>query len=247
MRIFLFALLSLAHAQTVDPSYLKLLEWRSVGPNRGGRVEAVAGDPVNKLVFYMGATGGGVWKTDDGGINWRNVSDGFFKTGSVGAIAVAPSNPNVIYVGMGEACFRGDTSHGDGVYKSTDAGRTWKNIGLAATRHIARIRIHPSNPDLVYVAAFGDGFGPSPDRGVYRTNDGGATWTKILYRTPDAGAIDLVLDEHDPKTLYASLLEFRRFPWGFAQRRRGHRSFQNNRRWPTTGKISPAIPECLRV
>lgn len=207
-------LLLLAGLLAVDPSYLKLLEWRSAGPSRGGRVEAVAGDPANKLVFYMGATGGGVWKTGDGGITWRNISDGVFKTGSVGAIAVAPSNPSVIYVGMGEACFRGDTSHGDGVYKSTDAGRTWKNIGLAATRHIARIRVHPSNPDAVYVAAFGDGFGPSEDRGVYRSNDGGATWKKILYRTPDAGAIDLVLDPHDPQVLYASLLEFRRFPWG---------------------------------
>ncbi|PYT18763.1 MAG: glycosyl hydrolase [Acidobacteria bacterium] len=212
--LFLAALLSLAQAESVDPSYLKLLEWRSVGPARGGRVEAVAGDPVNRFVFYMGATGGGVWKTDDGGITWRNVSDGFFKTGSVGAIAVAPSNPNVVYAGMGESCFRGDTSHGDGVYKTTDGGSTWKNIGLAPTRHIARIRIHPSNPDMVYVAAFGDGFGPSADRGVYRSSDGGATWKKILYRTPDAGAIDLVLDEHDPKVLYASLLDFRRFPWG---------------------------------
>src|SRR5712692_3468487 len=160
MRHVLLTLLCLtaAQAQPPDPSYLKLLEWRSVGPSRGGRVEAVAGDPVNKLVFYFGSTGGGVWKTDDGGIAWRNVSDSYFKTASVGAIAVAPSDPNVIYVGMGESCFRGDTSHGDGVYKSSDGGKTWTHTGLEATRHIARIRIHPKDPNTAYVAAFGDGF-----------------------------------------------------------------------------------------
>src|SRR5882757_4057887 len=201
-RIFLFALLSVAHAQTVDPSYLKLLEWRSIGPSRGGRVLAVAGDPVNKLTFYMGATGGGVWKTEDGGISWRNVSDGFFKTGSVGAIAVAASNSQVIYVGMGESCFRGNTSHGDGVYKSIDGGRTWTHLGLTATRHIARIRVHPTNPDLVYVAAFGDGFGPSPDRGVYKSIDGGKSWKKTLYRNEQAGVIDLTLDASNPQVLH---------------------------------------------
>src|SRR5580704_5809113 len=139
---------------TVDSSYLKLLEWRLVGPSRGGRSEAVAGDPKNRLVFYMGSTGGGVWKTENGGIAWRNISDGFFKTGSVGAIAVAQSDPNVIYVGMGESCFRGDASFGDGVYKSTDAGKTWANVGLVPTRQIARIRIHPQNANIAYVAAF---------------------------------------------------------------------------------------------
>lgn len=206
-------LCSLATAQTLTPSLLKLVEWRQIGPSRGGRVEAVAGDPSKPLVFYFGATGGGVWKTEDAGITWRNLSDGQFQTGSVGAIAVAPSNPDVIYVGMGEACFRGDTSHGDGVYKSTDGGKTWTNVGLAATRHIARIRIHPKDPDTVYVAAFGDGFGPSPDRGVFRTPDGGKSWKKVLYRDENSGAIDLTLDAGNPRLLYASLLEFRRFPW----------------------------------
>src|ERR1017187_2167336 len=126
----------------VDPSYLQLLSWRMVGPSRGGRVTAVAGDPVNKLVFYFGATGGGIWKTEDGGIGWRNVSDGFVNTGSVGALAVAPSDPNIVYAGMGEACVRGDASYGDGVYKSTDAGRTWTHLGLAATKSIARVVVH---------------------------------------------------------------------------------------------------------
>src|SRR5579883_2428153 len=200
---------------SADPSYLQLLRWRMVGPSRGGRVTAVAGDPVNKLVFYFGATGGGVWKTEDGGISWRNVSDGFMQTGSVGAVAVAPSNPNIVYVGMGEACVRGDASYGDGVYKSTDGGRTWTNVGLKTTRSIARVRIHPSNPDLVYVAALGDPWGPSPDRGVYRSKDGGRTWEKILYRSEQAGAIDLIMDPNHPEVMYASTLEEHRFPWGF--------------------------------
>ena len=147
-------------AAAVDPALLKLLEWRLVGPFRGGRSVAVAGDPKNRLVFYFGAAGGGLWKTEDGGHSWRNVSDGFFKAASVGAVAVAPSDPSVIYVGTGESCFRGDAQGGDGIYKSTDGGKTWTHLGLEATRQIARIHIHPQNPDLVYVAAFGDGFGP---------------------------------------------------------------------------------------
>jgi photosystem II stability/assembly factor-like uncharacterized protein len=199
----------------VDSSYLPLLGWRSIGPSRGGRVVAVAGDPVNTFTFYQGTTGGGVWKTDDGGINWANVSDGFFATGSVGAIAVAPSNPNVIYVGMGEACFRGNASYGDGVYKSIDAGKTWTNVGLEATRQIGRLQIHPTNPDIAFVAALGDGWGPNPDRGVFRTKDGGRTWQKVLYRNEHAGAIDLVLDPGNPNVIYASTLEMRRYPWGF--------------------------------
>jgi photosystem II stability/assembly factor-like uncharacterized protein len=200
---------------SVDPAYLRLLRWRMVGPSRGGRVVAVAGDPVNKMTFYQGATGGGVWKTDDGGLNWRNISDGFFKTGSVGAIAVAASNPNVVYVGMGEACIRGNASYGDGLYKTTDGGKTWSHLGLDTTRQIARVRVHPTNPDLVYVAALGDPWGPSPDRGVYRSKDGGRTWDKVLFRSNDAGAADLVMDASNPDALYASTLELRRYPWGF--------------------------------
>lgn len=212
--IFLFVPGS-ASAQDVDESYLELLRWRSIGPSRGGRVVAVAGDPVNKMVFYQGTTGGGVWKTDDGGINWRNVSDGYFRTGSVGAVAVAPSDPSIVYVGMGEACIRGNASHGDGVYLSTDAGETWEHLGLAQTLQISRVRIHPNDPNLVYVAALGDAWGPSEERGVYRSADGGGTWERILYRDENTGAIDLVLDPTNPDVLYASMLELRRFPWGF--------------------------------
>ncbi len=200
---------------TVDPSYLNLLRWRSVGPSRGGRVVAVAGDPVNKFTFYQGTTGGGVWKTEDGGLNWANVSDGFFRAGSVGAIAVAPSNPNVVYVGMGEGCIRGNASYGDGIYKSIDAGKTWTHLGLEATKQTGRLVVHPTNPDIAWVAALGDPWGPSPERGVFKTRDGGRSWQKVLFRNENAGAIDLVLDPRNPNVLYTSTLELRRYPWGF--------------------------------
>ena len=205
----------IASSQVVDPSYLELAQWRSIGPSRGGRVLAVAGDPVDKMVFFQGTAGGGVWKTEDGGIHWRNVSDGTFNTGSVGAIDVAPSDPNVVYVGMGETCIRGNASIGDGVYKSTDGGETWSHLGLEKTLQIARVRVDPRDPNVVYVAALGDAWGPNPERGVFRSRDGGESWEKILYRDEDSGAIDLVMDPGNPDVLYASLLEMRRFPWGF--------------------------------
>ena len=189
------------------------LEWRCIGPFRGGRVVAVAGHPVDSNVFYFGATAGGVWKTTDGGTYWENISDGFFKTAAVGAIAVAESDPNVIYVGTGESCIRNDVSHGDGVYKSTDGGLTWKNVGLEATRHIARIRVHPEDPDLVYVAALGHAFGTNPERGVYRSRDGGESWELVLFKSDKAGAIDLSMDANNPRTLYASIWEARRYFW----------------------------------
>jgi photosystem II stability/assembly factor-like uncharacterized protein len=199
----------------VDPAFYKALQWRSIGPHRGGRVVAVAGHPTDPLTFYFGGTGGGVWRTTDGGLTWENISDGFFKTGSVGAIAVSEADPNVIYVGMGESCWRGNISPGDGVYKSTDGGKTWKHMGLAETQFIARIRIHPKNPDLVYVAAMGHAFGPNPERGVYRSRDGGKTWEKVLYKSDKAGAVDLAMDPNNPRILYAALYEARRYPWGF--------------------------------
>src|SRR5579885_2641758 len=164
-------------------SLLTSLEWRSIGPFRGGRVVAVAGDPANPQIFYFGSTGGGVWKTTDGGQYWENVSDGFFKRASVGAIAVAPSDPNVIYVGMGETTIRGNVAHGDGVYKSTDGGKTWLHIGLADTRNIGKVRVHPHDPDLVYVAALGHANGPNAERGVFRSKDGGRNWARVLYRS----------------------------------------------------------------
>ncbi len=188
------------------------LEWRSVGPYRGGRVVAVAGDPVDRQSFYFGSTGGGVWRTTDGGLIWENISDGYFKRASVGALAVSQADPNVIYVGMGETTIRGNVSHGDGVYKSTDKGQTWTHAGLAETRHIAKVRIHPQNPDLVYVAALGHAHGPNPERGIYRSRDGGKTWEQILFRSEKAGAIDLSMDPFNPRILYATFWEAIRLP-----------------------------------
>ena len=198
---------------TIDPILLNSLEWRLIGPYRGGRVVAVAGDPANPQVFYFGSTGGGVWKTTDGGLYWENVSDGFFKRASVGAIAVSAADPNVIYAGMGETCIRGNVSHGDGVYKSTNGGKTWVHLGLAETRHIAKVSIHPHNPDLVYVAALGHAHGPNPERGVYRSQDGGKTWQHILFRSEKAGAIDLAMDPNNPRILYAAFWEAQRTPY----------------------------------
>ncbi|HEX6184004.1 MAG TPA: hypothetical protein VFZ44_09015 [Pyrinomonadaceae bacterium] len=192
------------------------LAYRQIGPFRGGRSAAVAGVGSQPFVYYFGATGGGVWKTTDGGVTWEPVGDQTFKTGSVGAVAVAESDPNVVYVGMGEQTLRGNVSHGDGMYKSTDAGKTWKKLaGLDDTRHISRVRVHPRNPDLVYVAAIGHAFGPNEQRGVFRSKDGGKTWEKILYRGPQAGAIDLTFDPTNANVIYAALWQVIRRPWAF--------------------------------
>jgi photosystem II stability/assembly factor-like uncharacterized protein len=200
-------------AQRYDARLYRAMQWRSIGPFRGGRSVAVCGVPSQSLTYYFGGTGSGVWKTDDAGITWRNISDGFFKTGTVGAIAVAESDPNVVYVGMGETCPRGNVSHGDGVYKSTDAGRTWRNIGLRDSRHISRVRIHPQNPDLVYVAAMGHIFGANQERGVFRSKDGGKTWEKVLFVDDKTGAIDLSVDATNPRILYAATWQALRTPW----------------------------------
>ncbi|MGH9727244.1 MAG: VPS10 domain-containing protein [Candidatus Acidiferrales bacterium] len=189
------------------------LRWRSIGPDRGGRVTAVAGLVNDRFTYYMGATGGGVWKTVNAGITWSPISDRFFKTGSVGSIAVSESNPNIIYVGMGEACLRSNISHGDGVYKSTDGGKTWRNIGLRDTSQIGKVLIDPRNPDLVYVAAIGHPYGPNEERGVFRSEDGGQTWKKILFVNDKTGAADLVADPRDPRIMYASTWQVLRMPW----------------------------------
>jgi len=202
-----------AQQKNDEASLLKGLKWRSIGPFRGGRSTAVAGVASQPNTFYFGATGGGVWKTNDSGNNWQPISDEYFKTGSVGAIGISESDPNVVYVGMGESPIRGNVSHGDGVYKSTDAGKTWKHIGLEDTQQIARVRVHPRNPDIVYVAALGHVFGPNEQRGVFRSTDGGKNWQKILFRSNKAGATDLILDPTNPNTIYAALWEVYRQPW----------------------------------
>ncbi|MDX2436878.1 MAG: hypothetical protein QNL88_07510, partial [Acidobacteriota bacterium] len=234
------------------------LSYRLVGPFRGGRVTAVTGVPGDAMTYYMGSTGGGVWKTTDAGLTWLNVSDVMreiepkaepeimgevdasmaelgllrkpigglpddirwerrpgdpFGSASIGAIAVAPSDTNVVYVGTGSACPRGNVSPGDGVYKSTDAGQTWRHIGLPEAGQIGRIIVHPTDPDLVYAAVLGNVFGAGAERGVYRSTNGGLTWSKVLFVSEEAGAVDLAMDPVNPRNLYAAIWQARRTPW----------------------------------
>jgi len=195
-----------------DEQLYNSLQWRSIGPFRGGRSAAVTGVPGKPNLFYFGSTGGGVWRTKDGGQTWENISDGYFG-GSIGAVAVAESDHNVMYVGGGEKTVRGNVSYGYGMWKTTDGGKTWKAIGLENSRHIPRIRIHPNNPDLVYAAVLGDLFKSSEERGVYRSKDGGKTWERVLFANADAGAIDLTFEPGNPRIMYASTWRIRRTPY----------------------------------
>jgi len=201
-----------AQAAAVDASLLAGLRWRSIGPARGGRSIAVAGSSTRRDEYYFGATGGGLWKTTDGGVTWRPVSDGFFKSSSVGAVAVAESQPDVVYAGLGEVQLRGNIIQGDGVYKSTDAGRTWTHVGLARSMVVSRIRVHPANPDIVYVAALGDPYGPNQERGIFKSTDGGKTWDNVLFRNNQTGAADLFMDPKNPDVLYAGFWQVFRTP-----------------------------------
>jgi len=223
------------------------LKWRCIGPSRGGRVVAVSGDPVNKMTFYFGACAGGIWKTEDGGVFWRCVSDGFMGSSAVGSIAVAPSDANVIYAGTGETAIRLDVSYGDGMYKSSDAGRSWQHVGLKDSKFIGRICIHPQNPDLVYAAVLGDVFGPNKERGVYRSKDGGKSWHKILHRSDVAGTIDLTMDPNNPRLLFASMWEARRNFWNVSSGGPGSglfRSFDGGDSWEEISR-NPGLPDGL--
>jgi photosystem II stability/assembly factor-like uncharacterized protein len=198
---------------SIDPKFLSQIRYRCIGPTRGGRVVAVAADPDSQSVFYFGAVAGGVWKSDDAGQYWENISDGQFNTASIGALAVAPSDANVIYAGTGETTIRIDVTHGDGIYKSTDAGINWQHMGLDETRHIGEIRIHPENPDLVYVAALGHASKDNPERGLYRSNDGGGSWELVLHVGEGAGAVDVAMDPNNPRILFATIWQARRTFW----------------------------------
>jgi len=229
-----------------DPTLFQALEWRSIGPYRGGRSTAVAGVPQEPLTFYFGATGGGLWRTTDGGLTWHNVSDGHFRTGSVGAIAVAPSDPNVIYVGMGEAPVRGVmTTHGDGLYRSRDRGRSFQHVGLSDSRHIARIRVHPGDPDVLWVAVQGHLWGPNDERGIYKSTDGGDTFRRVLFVDDSTGASDLALDVTNPRILYAAMWQHRRRPWRIESGGPGSGLYRSSDGGETWEELTDGLPELM--
>ncbi|HEY5219026.1 MAG TPA: glycosyl hydrolase, partial [Gemmatimonadaceae bacterium] len=219
------------------------LRWREIGPYRGGRSVAATGSDARPNEYYMGTTGGGVFKTEDGGESWAPTTDGYFG-GTIGAIAVAPSNPDVVYVGGGEYPIRGNISYGDGVWKSMDAGKTWQFMGLGQTRQIESVIVHPLNPDIVYVGAFGHVYGSNTERGVFRSKDGGKTWQKILYRDDSTGVGDLIMDPTDPNTLYASFWQAYRLPWTFSSGGPGstlYKTTDGGDHW-TEIKNNPGLP-----
>jgi photosystem II stability/assembly factor-like uncharacterized protein len=229
----------------VNPDLFGGMKWRQIGPFRGGRVVAVSGVPGDPATWYFGAVAGGVWKSSNAGYTWQPMFDEQ-KIASIGAIAVASSAHNIIYVGTGEACPRGDITYGDGVYKSLDAGKTWQHIGLTDSRHIGAIAVNPQNPDIVLVAALGHAFGPNDERGIFRSSDGGKTWQRVLFRDRDSGGIDVVFDPKNPNTLFASLWQMRRQPWGFSSGGPGsglYRSTDGGLKWKQiTGHGLPEGP-----
>ena len=219
---FLF-LTRVANAQQYDSNLYSGLRWRLIGPFRGGRINAVSGVPGQPETFYYGSVGGGVWKTNNAGRTWNPVFDSA-NVGSIGAIGVAPSNPNVVYVGTGEADMRDSIQFGDGMYRTNDAGKTWQHIGLENTRQIGRVIVDPKNPNIVFVAALGHAYAANPDRGVYRSRDGGATWQKVLFKDENVGAIDLNFDPSNSQIVYATLWNVRRPPWFIASAQHAIRS-----------------------
>ena len=235
-----------APAQGFDSTVFAALKWRDIGIYRGGRSVAVAGSASRPAEYWFGTTGGGVFKSTDGGNTWLPVTDKYFG-GTIGAIGVSESNPDIVYVGTGEFPIRGNVSHGDGVWKTTDGGKTWTFLGLAETQQIARVRVHPANPDIVYVAAQGHAFGPNPERGVYKTSDGGKTWNKVLFRNDSTGAADLILDPANPDVLYAGLWQAQRYPWKLVSGGQGgglFKSTDGGEHWTELTK-NPGLPTGL--
>ncbi|MEM9850257.1 MAG: glycosyl hydrolase, partial [Bacteroidota bacterium] len=234
-----------ANSKIDNPNeYFQAVKWRSIGPFRGGRSVCASGVISDPLTYYMGTTGGGLWKTTDAGQHWNNISDGYFKTGSVGAVAVATSNPNIVYCGMGEHAPRGVmTSYGDGVYKSNDAGKTWKHLGLEVTQQIARIVIHPTDPDILYVAAQGALHGNSEERGIYKSVDGGETWKKVLYVNDRTGCSELSMDAQNPLVLYAAMWEHQRLPWQVISGGAGSGLYKSVDGGETWELLSEGLPE----
>ncbi|MGC2537458.1 MAG: hypothetical protein WA350_11795, partial [Candidatus Sulfotelmatobacter sp.] len=210
-----------------EDKLFKGMKYRMIGPFRGGRSLTAAGIPGDPTTYYFGATGGGVWKSTDGAMTWSPVFDKE-GSGSIGSLAVANSDHNTIYVGTGEACIRGNISHGDGVYKSLDGGKTWKNIGLRDSRAIGKVVINPNNPDIVFVAALGHPFGPNTERGIFRTNDGGKSWEKVLYKDENTGGIDVAFDPHNPNILFAALWQARRTSWSMTSGGPGSGLYRSN-------------------
>ncbi|MEN9509015.1 MAG: hypothetical protein RLZZ621_1578, partial [Gemmatimonadota bacterium] len=234
-------------ATAFDSSTIAALAWRNIGPFRGGRANAVVGIPSQPMTYFAGYTGGGLWRTDDAGISWRNISDGFFRTSSIGAIAVAPSDANVIYVGTGEHAIRGQSStYGDGVYKSTDQGRTWTHMGLASARQISAVRVHPQNPEVVYVAVQGDRWKGTADRGIYRSTDGGKSWTQILKgENATSGASDLSMDATNPRILYAAMWDHQRMPWTVRSGGPGSGIWKSTDGGATWNRLSEGLPKLM--
>ncbi len=233
-------------ADTIDEKLFSGLEYRLIGPWRGGRVTAVHGVPGDQQIYYMGAAGGGVWKSKNAGATWDNISDGQIPVGTIGAIAVAPSDPNVVYVGTGEAPIRGvTTSQGEGLWKSTDAGQTFKFVGLPTAGQIAKIQIHPSNPSLVYVAAQGQIWAPNAERGVYRSSDGGETWQHVLKVNSDTGATDVTMDPTNPRVIYASMWHHGRKPWFIKSGGEGGGIYKSVDGGDSWGKLDGGLPDLI--
>ena len=232
--------------KTLDSLVFDIGEWRNIGPFRGGRSTTSTGITGDDQIYYMGTTGGGVWKTEDAGVSWNNISDGYFKTGSVGAVSVSESDNNIVVVGMGESPVRGVmTSSGDGVYKSTDAGDTWEHIGLENTKHISQVRIHPNNPDIMYVSAQGSPYSGSEERGIYRTKDGGKNWERVLFVDSSSGANDLAIDYTNPRVLYAAFWDHQRLPWYVRSGGKGSGIWKSVDGGDTWKKLTEGLPNSV--